>query len=33
LLCAGMVVDSWPMTHHLTQIMSENLYTVIAAIL
>lgn len=33
LLCVGMVVDSLPMTHHLTQIMADNLYTIVAAIL
>jgi heme o synthase len=33
LLCAAMVVDSLPITHHLTQIVADNLQTVIAAIL
>jgi heme o synthase len=33
LLCVAMVVDSLPVTHHLTQIVADNLQTIVAAIL
>lgn len=33
LLCVGMVVDSLPFTHHVTQLVADNVNTLLAAIL
>ncbi|MDY7013180.1 MAG: heme o synthase [Cyanobacteriota bacterium] len=33
LLCAGMVVDSWPATHAMTDAIASNLQTLVSAIL